>query len=371
MSSQKLVPMELVRSWLHRHFSDPQVVALALVLAACTAVVLVAGEMLAPVLASIVIAYLLEGPVGFLERRRTPRLVAVTVVFLLFITVLVLVFFGLIPLLTKQATQLFQAFPQMLARGQEMLLNLPKQYPALFSEDQVNDLIFSLRSELGVFGQRLLTQSLASVVGVLTLAVYLILMPLMVFFFLKDKHAILHWFSRFVPRERRLTTRVWHDVDVQAANYVRGKCIEILIVWLATYVTFSFMRLEFAMLLSVLVGLSVLVPYVGAVAVTFPVAITALWQWGPTPDFAYLIVAYLVIQGLDGNVLVPLLFSEVVNLHPVAIIVAVLIFGGVWGFWGVFFAIPLGTLVQAVMNAWPQDDEPPAAAEALPEAVED
>jgi putative permease len=65
-------------------------------------------------------------------------------------------------------------------------------------------------------------------------------------------------------------------------------------------------------------------------------------------------MVYGFIQFLDGNLLVPLLFSEVVNLHPVAIIVAVLFFGGIWGFWGVFFAIPLATLVKAVYNAWPR-----------------
>ena len=67
----------------------------------------------------------------------------------------------------------------------------------------------------------------------------------------------------------------------------------------------------------------------------------------------WLMLAYLIIQALDGNVLVPLLFSEVVNLHPVAIIFAVLVFGGLWGFWGVFFAIPLATLFKAVVTAWP------------------
>jgi putative permease len=67
----------------------------------------------------------------------------------------------------------------------------------------------------------------------------------------------------------------------------------------------------------------------------------------------WLFFTYGVIQFFDGNVLVPLLFSEVVNLHPIAIIVAVLLFGGIWGFWGVFFAIPLATLVKAVFNAWP------------------
>jgi putative permease len=63
-------------------------------------------------------------------------------------------------------------------------------------------------------------------------------------------------------------------------------------------------------------------------------------------------LAYGIIQALDGNIIVPLLFSEAVNLHPVTIIIAVIFFGGLWGFWGVFFAIPLATLVKAVINAW-------------------
>ncbi|MBS5278124.1 MAG: AI-2E family transporter, partial [Haemophilus parainfluenzae] len=67
----------------------------------------------------------------------------------------------------------------------------------------------------------------------------------------------------------------------------------------------------------------------------------------------YLIVAFAVSQLLDGNLLVPYLFSEVVNLHPLVIIISVLIFGGLWGFWGVFFAIPLATLVKAEINALP------------------
>jgi putative permease len=71
-------------------------------------------------------------------------------------------------------------------------------------------------------------------------------------------------------------------------------------------------------------------------------------------------IAYAIIQALDGNLLVPLMFSEVVNLHPVAIILAILVFGGLWGFWGIFFAIPLATLVKAVINAWPRKALPAA-----------
>ena len=351
-----------IRAWFERHFSDPQVIGLAAVLVGGFAIIYLGGEMLTPVIASIVIAYLLEGLVGLLERKRAPRLAAVLVVFIAFMAVLFIVTFGLLPLLSRQATQLLQQLPTMLGSGQDLLLALPHKYPDLFSEQQVVDLIAQIRSEAVTIGQNAVQASLSSVLGLLTLLVYLILMPLMVFFFLKDKSTIVAWVKHFLPEDRRLAGQVWTDVDMQIGNYVRGKFIEIVIVWIVTYVTFALMGLQFSMLLGVLVGLSVVIPYVGAVTVTFPVAIIAYFQWGFTSDFAYIMIAYAIIQALDGNVLVPLLFSEVVDLHPIAIITAVLVFGGLWGFWGVFFAIPLATLVQAVLKAWP----PAAPAESRP-----
>jgi putative permease len=184
-----------------------------------------------------------------------------------------------------------------------------------------------------------------------------------VFFFLKDKDRILGWFIQYLPRDRNLSTRVWREVDMQIGNYVRGKFIEIFILWSASYVTFTLMHLNYALLLSVLMGLSVIIPYVGATLVTFPVVLVAFFEWGVTDEFWYLILAYTIIQGLDGVVLVPLLFSEVVNLHPVAIVVAILYLGGIWGVWGVFFAIPLATLVKAVLTAWPRLGEGGPAAD--------
>ncbi|MCY4221868.1 MAG: AI-2E family transporter [Thiotrichales bacterium] len=347
-----------IRAWFERHFSDPQVLGLAAVLIGGFAIIWLGGGLLAPVIASVVIAYLLEGLIGVLERYRAPRLAAVLVVFIAFMTTLFFVMFGLLPLLSSQATQLLQQLPTMLGRGQELLLALPLTYPDLFSEQQVLDLISQIRAEAVIIGQNAVQASLASVVGILTLLVYLILMPLMVFFFLKDKLAIVAWVKHFLPEDRRLAGQVWADVNTQIGNYVRGKVIEIVIVWIVTYLTFALMGLQFSMLLGALVGLSVVIPYVGAVAVTFPVAIIAYFQWGFTSDFAYIMIAYAIIQALDGNVLVPLLFSEVVNLHPIAIITAVLVFGGLWGFWGIFFAIPLATLVQAVLKAWPSAAPP-------------
>lgn len=345
--------MRLIRDWFQRHLSDPQVVGLAVLLIVGFAIVVLMGRMLAPVIASVVVAYLLEGLVQSLERWRIPRLLAVMLVFLLFMACLLFMMFALLPLLLHQVTQLFQQLPDMIAKGQDLLLGLPEQYPHLVDERQIRELMGATRAELAALGQRVLSLSLASVVSLITLGVYLILMPLLVFFFLKDKYQILYWLSHYLPRRRELAVQVWRDADRQIGNYVRGKFIEILIVWLVTYITFLLLGLQFSMLLSLSVGLSVLIPYIGAIAVTFPVTLVAYFQWGLGPDFLWVLGAYALIQALDGNLLVPLLFSEVVNLHPVAIIVAFLVFGGLWGFWGVFFAIPLATLVQAVLTAWP------------------
>ncbi len=346
--------MELLKAWFQRTFSDPQVVILGLFLLLGFAVFFWLGRMLAPFFASVVIAYLLEAVVMRLQRAGLPRLLSVILVFLLFMAILFFLVFGLTPILTRQLTQLIQQLPNYISQGQSLLVQLPERYPQLISEQQIQTMLANLGTELARIGQQLVGWSLASVASVVSLLIFLVLVPVLVFFMLKDKQALLDWFVGYLPRERRLVSSVWTEVEGQIANYVRGKVGEIVIVGAVSYVTFVALELQYAALLATLVGFSVLIPYVGAAVVTLPIALVAFFQWGWGWDFGQVMIAYAVIQALDGNVLVPLLFSEVVNLHPIAIIVAILVFGGLWGFWGIFFAIPLATLVQAVLRAWPR-----------------
>jgi len=343
--------MHLISDWFRRQFSDPQVVILVVLLLIGVTTILMLGNMLAPVLASAVIAYLLEGLVGMMERWKIPRIIAVLLVFLIFLAFLFFVLFGLLPLLWQQIGQLFQQLPSMISWTQRELLRLPERYPAYISEQQVVDLINVIRSELSSLGQRILSFSVSSVPGIISIIVYIFLMPLLVFFFLKDKDRLINWAIGFLPEDRRLASEVWQEVDLQIGNYVRGKVWEIFIVWGASYATFAILGLDFSILISLSVGLSVLVPYIGAAVMGLPVVLIGYFQWGWSPQLAYAGIAYLIIQLFDGNLLAPLLLSEVVNLHPIAIIVAILVFGGMWGFWGVFFAIPLATLVQALLKA--------------------
>jgi len=345
--------LNILKQWYQRYFTDPQTVMFAFILLIGALLIVVMNAHLMPILIGIIIAYLFEGLVVRMRHANFNRTVAASIVTAIILAAIVLTLFVLLPLLSRQVTELIRELPIMIGKGQLILSQLPDQYPDYVSVEQVQEIFTFVRMELSSLGQRVVSLSLDSLVGVITFIVYLILMPLMVFFFLKDKAVILSWLGNFLPDERRLIAQVWTELDIKIASYIRGKFIEVLVVWIATYIAFAFMGMDYAMLLSLLVGLSVIIPYVGATVVTIPVAMIAFFQWGASSEFGYLMAIYAFIQFLDGNLLVPLLFSEVVNLHPLAIIVAVVFFGSLWGVWGVFFAIPLATLIQAVLKAWP------------------
>ena len=344
--------LQIFRDWTKRYFSDPQMIILGLMLILGFAIVFLLGKILMPVFASVVIAYLLEGMVGYLQRWKVPRMVAVVIVFLSFVAGMFVLIIWLFPLLSRQVSQLIQQLPNMLIDGQKQLMLLPEKYPDFISTAQIQQIYDAISSGMTSLARRLLSLSLASVMGIFSLIIYLILVPFLVFFFLKDKDQILEWVRALLPDNLDLTTTVWFEVNKQIANYIRGKGWEILIIWGISYTVFKLMGMQFSLLLSFFVGLSVILPYIGVTVMFLPVALIGYFQWGWGGDMAYALIAYAGIQLFDGNILAPLLLSGVVNLHPVAIIISVLLFGGLWGVGGVFFAIPLATLVNTVIKNW-------------------
>lgn len=344
--------IKLFKDWYTRKFSDPHAVTLVVILLSLIIFVALFSHLLMPVLVALSIAFLLDLPVNKLMNLSFSRTTATMIVVGSFIGISFIALLGLMPIIWKQSSSLLQEVPHMVTEGQDYLLTLPEKYPDIIQASQIETFISSVKEKLLEWGQLALTAGLNSISDVVALMIYLILVPLMVFFFLKDKKDLLSMFTSFLPKERRMASQVGKEMNQQILNYVRGKVIEILIVGISTTIAFIFLDLRYAVLLGVLVGLSVLVPYVGATIVTIPVFLVALFQWGFSSELGYVMLVYGIIQALDGNVIVPLLFSEAVNLHPVTIIIAVIFFGGLWGFWGVFFAIPLATLVKAVINAW-------------------
>ena len=356
MRSVKFV--DVIGEWINRYFSNEEAIFVVVSLVVGFVVLLTLGTVLAPILTGLVFAFLLEGAVARLEQLKVPRLLAICLVEVLFLGTLIALLVGVLPLVWRQLGDLVNALPGFIDRLRELAQDLSQTYPEFISANAVNEWIAALTPEVTALGRTLLQGLVAQLPNVLGLLIFVILAPIALFFFLKDKRRMLASLGRLLPRKRGLLDQVGSVMNVQIGNYMRGKVIEILIVGIVTFMAFSLLGLNYAALLGLLVGISVLIPYVGAAVVTIPVAAVGLLQFGWTTDFLIVVVVYAIIQALDGNVLVPFLFSKAVNLHPIAIIVAVLVFGGIWGFWGVFFAIPLATLVKAVYNAWPNQAPP-------------
>lgn len=345
--------LQALRHWYYQYLASEEAGYLIFVLAFFIILLTYFSDMLMPVFYGVAIAYLLDAVVVALERYcRIPHALSVLIVFVLFIAMMLLLMFAIFPLLIRQFSGFLRDLPDFSLRLQSAFVYLRSKAPFI-SDAELQNLVMTFKARLIGWGQSFVTLSLSSIPGLITFVVYFVMIPLLIYFFLMDKKILLSSCSRFLPNQRSALGKVWFELDKQIGNYIRGKVLEAIIIAIASYACFFLLGLEYAALLAVGVGFSIFIPYIGAVLITFPVFIVGLLQWGLTSHFIYLTIAYCVIMALDATVLMAVLFSGTNNLHPIVIIIATLVFGGIWGFWGVFFAIPLASLVKALIEHWP------------------
>ena len=346
--------LEEINNLFRKIFSNEESLVFALLLGLAFFVLYFLGNILTPFLISIIFAYLLVGMQSRLEKYGLGKSLSLILTYAFFLLIGIALMIWLIPLVSQQLQSLIVEIPKWLNAFMFFVQDIPTKYPDLVSSDQIATFLQTASSQITSISQDFLKASISGIQNTLLVAINLILLPILVFFFLFDRKSIIAGFLSVLPKERTMLKQVWVEMDEQLSNYSRGKVIEIIIVGSVAALLFMYFDLQYVALLSVLVGLSVLIPFLGAFIVTLPVAAVGLLQFNLTFDFWLLMGSYLVLQILDGYLLVPLLFSDAVKLHPVAIILAVFVFGGLFGIWGVFFAIPIATLIKAIWNSWPE-----------------
>ncbi len=347
--------LEELNSLLKKVFSNEETLVFALLLTGSFLALFFLGNILTPFLISLIFAYLLIGMQSRMEQYGMNTLASLIFTYCFFLLVGVAMIVWLGPMVYQQLQSLILEIPKWVNSSMIFVQDIPQKYPDLISSDQITTFLQSLSGQVTSISQDFLKASIAGIQNTVTVAINLILLPILVFFFLFDREAIISGFLAILPKDRDMLKNVWVEMDDQLSNYARGKAIEIVIVGVAAAIIFMFFGLQYIALLSVLVGFSVLIPFLGAFIVTIPVIAIGLLQFGLTFDFWLLLGAYIILQILDGYLLVPILFSDAVKLHPVIIMLAVFVFGSMFGFWGVFFAIPIATLIKAIWNSWPEN----------------
>ena len=346
--------LEEINNLFKKIFSNEETLVFSLLVISAFLILFFLGTILTPFLISIIFAYLLIGMQSRFESLGIKSSIALFLTYSTFLLLGITLMVWLAPLVYQQMQAIVLEVPKWLNSFILFAQDIPAKYPDLVSSDQITVFLESLSGQITTLSQDFVKASITGIQNTATIAINLILLPILVFFFLCDRESIISGFLSILPKERRMLKNVWAEMDEQLSNYARGKAIEIVIVGTAAAIIFMYFDLEYVALLSVLVGFSVLIPFLGAFIVTIPVAAVGLLQFNLTFEFWLLMGSYLALQVLDGNLLVPILFSDAVKLHPVVIILAVFVFGGLFGFWGVFFAIPIATLIKAIWNAWPE-----------------
>lgn len=370
--------MDYVRTWWTKQAGNRQVVVFVLFTALLIAAFYFLGRHFAPAVVALVIAYVLDGPTQWLERIGFSRLWATVVTWLVSIFLLVLGLALLVPSVGGQVAQIGPNIGLAIDGMRPAFTGFFERNPWLLSPAIANEFYTNTSGLLDqILGRdggltRAFLQFSGVLSGAMNIVIYTVIVPLMTFFFLKDRDLILNACARYIPTESGLLEQVWRRTNVSISAYIRGKVFEVVLLGVVTYIVFFSLGSKWALTIAILTGLSPIIPIFGAVAagivtilLTFAEYLAAQEFGGPPLRSAsgggsltlwFVVscaIAYLVLQFIDGNLLQPLLFSEVVKLHPIAIFIAILVFGGMFGIWGLFFAIPAATLVRAILVSWP------------------
>ena len=284
--------LEQLNRVLKRVFTNEETIVFSIAILLFFIVISFFGSVLTPFIISIIVAYLLVGLQKKIQSFNVNQNIALVITFSIFIITGAALLVWLVPLLYIQLQDFVLDVPNLFNNFLDFISGLPTKFPDLVSSDQIAIFFQAVSEEISVIAQNIVKSSISGIQSTITILLYIILFPILVFFFLFDRKNIIEGFLKIIPGKRQMLTDIWKEMDIQLSNYVRGKTIEIFIVGLAAAIIFSSLGLKYSALLSVLVGFSVIIPYVGAFLVTIPIVIIGLLQFGLDTQFYILISLY-------------------------------------------------------------------------------
>ena len=351
--------------------------ALALLLLALWAL----GNQIMPFILGAAVAYLLDPLADRLERYGLSRAAAVVLITLVAILIVVAASLMLVPVLIRQTTQLINTAPQMAEQLQQFLVN---RFPQIFTEGStLNTALTNAGQKVSESGMAVVTTVLGSVMGVFSLLALVVIVPVVAFYLLLDWDNMVTRLDELLPRDHADTVRMLAvDIDRALSGFVRGQGLVILILGTFYSVGLGLVGLPFGVAIGVMAASLSFIPYVGVLiggATAIGVALFSFW--GEPMGIAAVVAIFAAGQFVEGNFLQPKIVGTSVGLHPVWLMLALTVFGSMFGFVGLLVAVPmaaaLGVLVRYAVGRYkesalytgrevPAPPPPPALIELVP-----
>lgn len=316
------------------------------------------GPILTPFLFGALIAYICNPLVKRLERYRVPHLMAVILVLVLVIGIFVALIGVMVPILETQIALLIERMPDYIENLRSKLepwlynqfgvvLNLDREHlRAMFTENW---------RSAGGFAQRMLPSLKTGGLALINFFVNLVLVPVVLFYVLRDWDRLLAKLDELVPLRWRDTVHMLaRQIDDLLGAFFRGQLSIMVLMAIFYILTLWAIGLDLAFPIGVISGLLTFVPFLGVFTGVALATLAGLMQFGSLLDLLPIWAIFIIAQPLEGYVFTPWLVGDKIGLHPVMVIFAVLAFGALFGFFGVLLALPASAVLLVLLRYFRQ-----------------
>ncbi|WP_116130914.1 AI-2E family transporter [Tropicimonas sp. IMCC34043] len=308
------------------------------------------GNVLLPFVLGAAIAYLLDPVADWFEARGLSRVLAVTIISVGGALVFVIAILLIIPLLVDQASSLIETLPDLAQKLQAWLL---ARFPTLSESDStIRQSIGSLAEMVSSKGSELVKGAVSSVSSLVQVVTLLVIVPVVSFYLLLDWDRAVARLDDLLPRDHAPTIRrLASDIDSTLAGFVRGQGTVCFLLGLYYSIALLLAGLDFGLVVGALAGILTFIPYIGSVVGgTLAIGLALFQFWGDWTMIAVVAAIFLSGQMIEGNVLTPKLVGGSVGLHPVWLLMALSVFGALFGFVGLLVAVPVSAVIGVIVR---------------------
>ncbi len=306
------------------------------------------GDVLLPFVLGSAIAYFLDPVADRLERMGLSRALSTATITVIAILVFIIMALLVVPTLVSQAVNLFEIAPDLTRRLGAVVT---ERFPSILEEGStLQTSITSLGTVVQERGGELLNTALSSAAGIINVIMLFVIVPVVAVYMLLDWDRMIAQVDALLPRDHApVVRRLARDIDRTLASFIRG--MGTVCVILGTYYAIALMLvgLQFGLVVGFVAGLVTFIPYLGALIGGALAIGLALFQfWGDWVSIGMVGGIFVIGQVIEGNVLTPKLVGDSVGLHPVWLILALSVFGTLFGFVGMLVAVPVAAALGVV-----------------------
>lgn len=308
----------------------------------------VLGDVLVPFLLGGAIAYFLDPVADKLERMGASRVLATAIITLVALLLFVLMALLVIPTLVSQSVQLFNTAPEL---AKNFGTFLTERFPSLLDADStLRQSLDSIAATVQERGGELVTTALSSAASLINIAILFVIVPVVSVYLLLDWDNMVARVDELLPRDHAPTIRkLAGQIDKTLASFIRGMGTVCLILGAYYAIALMLVGLQFGLVVGFVAGLITFIPYLGAlIGGALAIGLGLFQFWGDWVSLGLVAGIFVIGQVIEGNFLTPKLVGNSVGLHPVWLILALSVFGTLFGFVGMLVAVPVAAALGVV-----------------------